>query len=171
MSRLTKQPAGAVPTSAALAAVAIALATTAWSGKRFSPTPDHPKTAWWYARLDKPGFTPPGPVFGGGWGLIQMALCYGGFRLMRTKRTADRDAAIGLWALNNALIAAWSGLFFGSKALGPSALASGGMIAAACGYATVAAKTDRIAAATASPLVAWLSFATLLAEEVWRRND
>ena len=171
MSTAPKQPDGAIPTTAALTAVAIALAATAWSGKRFSPSPDHPKTAWWYARLDKPGYTPPGPVFGGGWGLIQGAFAYGGYRLMRTKRTAARDTAIGLWALNNALIAGWSGLFFGSKALGPSALASGGMIAAACGYAAVAAKTDRTAAASAAPLIAWLGFATLLAEEVWRRNE
>ena len=74
-----KQPDGAIPVAAALAAVAIALGTTAWSGKRFSPTPDHPRTAWWYARLNKPGYTPPGPVFGGAWGLIQMALAYGGY--------------------------------------------------------------------------------------------
>ncbi len=76
-----------------------------------------------------------------------------------------------MWLLNNLLIAGWSGLFFGRRALGPSALASGGMIAVAGGYGLVAAKTDRLAAATALPLVAWLGFATFLAEEVWRLND
>lgn len=171
MTATTDPRNGAVPTWAALAAVAVAMGATAWSGKRFSPTPDHPRTAWWYARLDKPGFTPPGPAFGAGWGLIQLALSYGGFRLMRSRRTPDRDAAIGLWALNNALIAGWSGLFFGSRALGSSALASAGMIAAACGYGVVATRTDKTAAATAIPLIAWLGFATVLAEEVWRRND
>ena len=171
MSAVTKQPEGAIPAVAAMTVVAVAMAATAWSGRRFSPTPDHPRIAWWYARLDKPGYTPPGPIFGLGWGLIQTALSYGGFRLMRRKRTADRDAAIGLWVFNNALIAGWSGLFFGGRALGPSTIVSGGMIATACGYAAVAAKTDRTAAATAVPLIAWLGFATLLVEEVWRRND
>ena len=171
MSSRKRQPNGAIPAVAALAAVAAALAATAWSGKRFSPTPDHPKTAWWYARLRKPGYTPPGPIFGAGWGIIQAALAYGGYRLMRTARTSERDTAIGLWALNNALIAGWSGLFFGGKALGPSALASGGMIVAASGYAAAAAKVDKVAAVSAAPLVVWLGFATLLAEEVWRRND
>ena len=147
------------------------MGVTAWSGMRFSPALTHPRTAWWYAKLDKPGYTPPGPVFGKGWGVIQLALSYGGFRLMRAKRTPDCDSALALWALNNLLIAGWSGLFFGRKALGPSALVSGGMIATACGYAAVASKTDRVAAATAAPLIAWLGFATLLAEEVWRRND
>ena len=69
------------------------------------------------------------------------------------------------------MIAGWSGLFFGRRQLGVSAITAGGMIAIAGGYAAVAAKTDKLAAATALPLMGWLGFATLLAEEVWRRND
>ena len=86
MGSIAKQPEGAIPTAAAIAAVAIAMGMTAWSGKRFflrrriireqrGGTP----------RLNKPGYTPPGPAFGGGWGLIQLALSYGGFRLIAHK--------------------------------------------------------------------------------------
>lgn len=157
--------------AAALAVVAGAMALTAWSGQRFSPTPAHPGIRRWYRRLDKPGFTPPGPAFGAGWGLIETALAYGGYRLLRRRPSPSRDAALGLWVLNNLMIAGWSGLFFGRRALGPSALTAGGMIALASGYAAVASRTDRVAAATALPLIGWLGFATLLAEEVWRRND
>jgi tryptophan-rich sensory protein len=121
--------------------------------------------------LDKPGFTPPGPVFGAAWGLIESILAYGGYRLLRRGSTPSRNAAVGLWTVNNLLIAGWSGLFFGRRALGPSAAAAGGMIVVAAGYAAVAYKTDKVAAATAVPLIGWLAFATLLAEEVWRRND
>ncbi len=156
---------------AALAVVVGAMALTGWSGQRFSPAPTHPRTRRWYRRLDKPGFTPPGPVFGAGWAAIESFLAYGGYRLLRGRPSAPRSAAIGLWVVNNLLIAGWSGLFFGRKALGPSALAAGAMIAVAGGYAAVASKTDRVAAITAAPLIAWLGFATLLAEEVWRRND
>ena len=156
---------------AAAAIVAGAMALTAWSGQRFSPTPGHPRTRRWYRLLDKPGFTPPGPVFGAGWGLIESVLAFGGYRLLRGAPSAPRNAAVGLWVLNNLLIAGWSGLFFGRRALGPSALTAGGMIAVAGGYAAVALKTDKVAAATALPLIGWLGFATLLAEEVWRRND
>ena len=45
------------------------------------------------------------------------------------------------------------------------------MIGVAGAYGAVAARTDRRAAATALPLIGWLCFATLLAEEVWRRNE
>ena len=157
--------------AAALAVVAGAMALTAWSGQRFSPTPAHPRTRRWYRLLDKPSITPPGPVFGAGWGIIESVLAYGGYRLLRLGSSPVRDAAVGLWLINNLLIAGWSGLFFGRRALGPSALAAGGMIAVAGAYSAVASRTDRVAAATAVPLIGWLGFATFLAEEVWRRND
>lgn len=162
---------GALSPAAALAVVAGAMALTAWSGQKFSPTPEHPRTRRWYQMLDKPGFTPPDPAFGAAWGAIELVLGYGGYRLLRQRSSPARDAAVGLWALNNLLIAGWSGLFFGRRALGPSALAAGGMIAVAGGYAATATKIDKAAAATALPLMGWLGFATLLAEEVWRRND
>ena len=165
------QGGGVLSPVAALAVVIGAMALTGWSGQTFSPTPNHPKTRRWYRRLNKPGFTPPGPVFGAGWGIIEGFLAYGGYRLLRGRPSRSRRAAIALWVANNLLIAGWSGLFFGRKALGPSALSAGAMIAVASGYAAVAAKTDKIAALTAAPLIGWLGFATLLAEEVWRRND
>ena len=171
MTQTETENGGALAPAVALAVVSGALALTAWSGKKFSPTPDHPRIERWYRRLDKPGVTPPGPVFGAAWGTIELVLAYGGYRLLRRPSTSTRNAAVGLWLLNNLLIAGWSGLFFGGRALGPSAIASGGMIAVAAGYSLVAAKTDKVAALTVLPLVGWLGFATFLAEEVWRRND
>ena len=171
MTMLERRRGNGLAPVAALAIVAGAMALTAWSGQAFSPTPAHPRIRRWYRLLDKPGFTPPGPAFGAGWGLIEAFLAYGGYRLLRARPTPSRNTAVGLWVVNNLLIAGWSGLFFGRRALGPSALTAGGMIAVAGGYAAVASRTDKIAASTAAPLIAWLGFATLLAEEVWRRND
>ena len=171
MTANADQPRGSLSPAAALAIVAGGMALTAWSGQRFSPSPQHPRTRRWYRMLDKPDITPPGPVFGAGWALIETALAYGGYRLLRRPSSPARNAAVALWAANDLLIAGWSALFFGRKRLGESALAAAGMIAVAGGYSAVAAKTDRVAAATALPLIGWLGFATLLAEEVWRRND
>ena len=168
---LTSREAGALSRAGALATVTGAMALIGWSGQKFAPTPNHPRTMAWYLLLRKPHFTPPGPVFGAAWGIIESILAYGGYRLLRRKSSPARNAAVGLWTVNNLLIAGWSAIFFGRKALGVSAATSAGMIATAGAYAVVAAKTDRTAAATAVPLIAWLGFATLLAEEVWRRND
>ena len=45
------------------------------------------------------------------------------------------------------------------------------MIGTSAGYVAAAAREDDVAAAAGVPLVAWVGFATLLAEEIWRRND
>ena len=162
---------GALHPIVAGAIVAATAGAIGWSGEKFSPAPTHPKTRRWYNRLHKPGFTPPGAVFALGWSAIELALGYGGYRLMRRPASDKRNLALGLWGLNSALIAAWSPLFFGKKATGASALAAGGMMVAAAGYGAASVRTDKMAAATAIPLLSWIGFATLLAEEIWRRNS
>ncbi len=164
-------PQGGLSTALASGVVAATLVANSLSGQLFSPSPDHLKTRRWYRRLDKPGFTPPGPVFAICWTAIELGLSYGGYRLLRRKASPPRNGAVALWALNTAMIGGWSALFFGRKALGPSAIAAGAMMATGTAYAAVAAKVDRKAAATALPFIAWVGFATMLAEEVWRRNE
>ena len=50
--------------STAAVVASVAAVGALLSGSRFNPSPAHPGTAAWYARLDKPDFTPPGPIFG-----------------------------------------------------------------------------------------------------------
>lgn len=164
-----KIPGGLSPL-AATAVLAAMFGLTTIVGTRFSPTPAHPRTRRWYKRLDKPGFTPPDPVFGVAWPIIESGLAWGGYRLMRDPSTPARDAALALFVVNTGMIGGWSAIFFGQKALGPSALAAGGMIGTGIAYAVVAERTDRTAAATALPFIGWLGFATLLATDIWRRN-
>jgi tryptophan-rich sensory protein len=45
------------------------------------------------------------------------------------------------------------------------------MVATGATYVMAAAKVDRPAAAMGVPFVAWLGFATLLAERIWRDNQ
>lgn len=156
------------------AAGAIALGTVVGAvliGGRSSPTPDHPRTRRWYKNLEKPGFNPPPPVYAAAWTGIQAGLAYGGYRLMRRPPSQGRTLALALWGVNQAAIAGWSEVFFGQRAPGAGALAAGAMVGTAAGYVAAAAREDDTAAALGVPLVAWVSFATLLAEEIWRRND
>jgi tryptophan-rich sensory protein len=102
---------------------------------------------------------------------LETGLTYGGYRLLRQPSGASRNTAVGLWFATTAMIGGWTQLFFGEKKLGASAIASGVMTATAAGYVATAARTDRPAAIAAVPLVAWLCFATLLAEQVWERNE
>ena len=137
---------------------------------RNAPDPLHPRIRRWYRRLDKPGFTPPDPVFGAVWPVLESGLAFGGYRLLRQPSSAPRNAAMGLWLVTTAMVGGWTQLFFGEKQLGASAIASGAMLATGAAYVVVADQVDRPAAAAAVPFVAWLGFATLLAERVWQRN-
>lgn len=74
------------------------------------------------------------------------------------------------WLLNIGMIGSWTKLFFRTRELGASALASGAMIGTDAGYVAAAAEIDRPAAVVNLALVTWLGFVTLFAEEVCRRN-
>lgn len=157
-----------------LLAAAIAVGTVSVAllvGKRTSPSPDHPRMRRWYKRLDKPGFTPPAAVYPIAWTAIQASLAYGGYRLLRAEPSADRTAALALWGANQVGIAGWSAVFFGQRSPGWGTLASAALGAGATGYVVAAGKVDQPAARLGKPLVAWVGFATVLTEEIWRRNE
>ena len=161
---------GALTPIAALGAVALVLGASAIVGRRNAPDPSHPGIRRWYRRLDKPGYTPPDAAFGAVWPVLESGLAVGGYRLLRQPSGAARNAAVGLWLVNTAMVGGWTELFFGKKRLGASAAASGAMVATSAAYVATAAKVDRPAAALATPFVAWLGFATLLAERIRRDN-
>jgi len=97
-------------------------------------------------------------------------LAVGAYRLARQPSTPQRNRALGLFAVNVAMIAGWSRLFFGRHDLGAAALGSAAIAATATAYVVAARPVDRPAAATGVPLVAWVAFATVLSTAVWRMN-
>jgi tryptophan-rich sensory protein len=147
------------------------LGLSALIGRRNAPDPSHPRIRRWYKRLDKPGFTPPDKVFGAVWPVLETLAAVGGYRLLRAKPSPRRNAAVALWLGNSAMIGGWTELFFRERRTGASTAAAGAMAAGAGALVATAWKVDRPAAASIVPLAAWLGFATLLAEEVWRRNN
>ncbi|MFS0772037.1 tryptophan-rich sensory protein [Sphingomonas sp. 1P08PE] len=154
----------------ALGTVGVVLGASALVGRRNAPDPSHPGIRRWYRRLDKPGYTPPDAAFGAVWPVLETGLAVGGYRLLRQPSGPARNTAVGLWLLNTAMVGGWTQLFFREKRLGASAAVSGAMVATGAAYVATAAKVDRPAAAAAVPFVAWLGFATLLAERIWRDN-
>ncbi|HXH15417.1 MAG TPA: TspO/MBR family protein [Sphingomonas sp.] len=163
-------PGAGVSRPVALAIVATVLGASAILGRRNAPDPSHPGIRRWYKRLDKPSFTPPDAAFGMVWPVLETGLAVGGYRLLRQPPSSARTTAVGLWLVNTAMVGGWTEMFFRKKQLGSSAVASGAMIATGAAYGIAAAKVDRPAAATAVPFVAWLGFATVLAERIWARN-
>ena len=160
---MRKKPAALVAASAVTLAQAI--------GSRSSPAPSHPRTAAWYAALRKPAFTPPGPVFAIAWTGLDILLGFAGYRLITAPRSPTRNTALAAWSLNLVGIAGFSWVLFGRKRLGEAFGVSAGMVLTSSATTATAALVDRKATYASLPLLAWVAFATVLQEEVWRRNS
>ena len=155
---------------AAVLTAGAAVAVAALAGTRYGPTPNRPRTALWYARLRKPSYTPPGPIFGAAWTLLDGLLWFAGARLLQHPSSPSRGAALGLWGLTVTGVGGFSWVLFGRKRLDQALGVTAGMVASSAGLAAAASRVDRAAALATLPLAAWTGFALLLQEEVWRRN-
>ena len=147
-----------------------ALALAALVGKRASPSPDHPRTAAWYARLHKAPFTPPGPVFGGAWAVLYPLLGWAGYRLLTAPPNPQRSVAVAAWAANVAAIGTHPYMLFSRMDLAGSTAVLTAEVAAAAGLVAASSRVDRSVAFSQVPLLLWAAFADLLNEELWRRN-
>ena len=156
-------------TLAALASFGSVIAATTAGGRH---GPQRPLNGIWYAALSKPSYTPPGPAFGAAWTVLDGLLATVGYRLMTKPSSPARSLALAGWGLCTAGLAGYPWVFFGRKRLDASLAVTGAMLLSAAGTAAAAAarEVDRPAAAMTLPLIAWLGFATLLSEEIWRRN-
>ena len=154
-------------TIAALASIA-SVAIAGLIGGSYGP--QRPREAVWYASLRKPGYTPPGPAVGITWGILETLLCVAGYRLLMKPSSSARDVALGGWVGTLAGLAVYPATFFGAKRLGSSSVVAAAMFASTATTATAADQVDRPAAVAMAPLVLWTGFATLLSEEIWRKN-
>lgn len=163
-------PRSGFPPLLAGAIVAAVLGGGALLGRRNAPDPSHPSVDRWYHRLRKPPYTPPDPVFGAVWPVLEAGVAVGGYRLLRQPSGPARNTALGLWLGTSAMIGGWTEIFFRRHALGASSAAAAAMTGAGAAYVVAASKADRPAAWAGVPLTLWLGFATVLAEGVRRRN-
>ena len=148
-------------TSAALMSATL-MGAAALVGRRYAPSPDHPATAAWYAGLRKSPLTPPGPVFGGAWGLLYPLLGWAGYRLLSAPASPQRSQAIAAWGWNIVGIAAHPYLLFGRKKLGPSTVVLTAEAGAAIALVATASRVDGVVAAAQIPLALWVAYADLL---------
>lgn len=140
------------------------------AGAPFGPTPNRPTTAFWYARLRKPSFTPPGPVFGAAWTMLDGLLIYAGYRLLRRPAGQRRNVALGLWGLTVLGVGGFPYVLFERKRLAEASGVTAALVATSAAFVAVAEPIDRPAAVSGLPLALWTMFAAVLQEEVWRRN-
>jgi translocator protein len=124
----------------------------------------------WHAGLTKPSFNPPNWIFGPVWTTLYVLMAYAALRIARLAPSPAQRTALVLFYAQLALNAAWSWMFFAahSPLLGLINIVPQVILVVAA--ATAFIRLDRIAGICLLPLVAWVSFATVLNAAIWRLN-
>jgi benzodiazapine receptor len=124
----------------------------------------------WFDALIKPGFMPPGWVFGAVWTLLYVALGLALAMILHARGARGRSLAVGLFLAQLLLNFAWSPVFFGMHRVGLALL----LVLAMLGLSLAATlRFARIRAAAAwlmVPYCAWLVFASLLTYQIGQLN-
>lgn len=123
----------------------------------------------WYRQLRRPSFSPPPWVFGPVWTVLYALMGVAAW-LVAGGRAQGRRAALGAFLAQLVLNAAWTPIFFGLRRPG-LALAEITVTLVAVAATTLLFLRQRLAAGLLLvPYLAWVSFATVLNAEIWRRN-
>lgn len=125
----------------------------------------------WYPTLAKPDYTPPDEVFGPVWVTLYIMMGLAGWRVWRkTGFTGAGRAALILFAVQLAFNLVWSMLFFGLQRIDVALLDIALLWLAIAATILAFWRIDRFAAVLLLPYLAWVSFAALLNQAIWRLN-
>jgi tryptophan-rich sensory protein len=123
-----------------------------------------------YAQLDRPGWAPPGWLFGPVWSILYALQGVAAWLVWRERRADGRGAALAAFVAQLAANALWSWLFFAWRQGG---LAFGEVLLLLAMVGVTAALFWRVrplAGALLLPYLLWVAFATALTYSIWQRN-
>ena len=129
-----------------------------------------PQIGGWYAGLAKPGWTPPGWVFGPVWSALYLGMAIAAWLVWRQGGLASAAAPLGLFGVQLALNLAWSWLFFGLNNPGAAFLDIVLLWAAIAATTAAFWRRSALAGLLFVPYLAWVTFAAALNFAIWRLN-
>ena len=121
----------------------------------------------WYARLAKPGWTPPNWLFPLAWTALYLALAVVGARVAPLEGS---HYAVAFWAMQIAFNALWTPVFFGLRRLGGALAVLAVLWVAVAGLLWSLWPLDRLSFWLTVPYLAWVSYAGALNADIRRRN-
>lgn len=124
----------------------------------------------WYPALRKPPWTPPNWVFGPAWTTLYTLMALAAWLVWRRGRTPTRRTALGLFAVQLVLNAAWSGLFFTLRSPG---IAFAEILLLWCAILATLWSFGRVSTLAAGlfvPYLVWVTYAAALNGTIWRMN-
>ena len=129
-----------------------------------------PEIPGWYRTLVKPSWNPPDWVFGPVWTTLYVMMGGAAWLIWNRGGVRQQRRALGLFAVQLALNAAWSWIFFNRHWLGWAA------VEIVCLWIAIAVTTwaffhrSRAAGWLMMPYLAWVSFAVALNIAIWQLN-
>ncbi len=124
----------------------------------------------WYRTLVKPSWNPPNWIFGPVWSTLYLMMAVAAWLIWLKRGARPVGLALGLYAVQLALNAAWTAVFFGAHQMGWAfaeiALLDALILACVVTFWPV----NRSAALMMVPYFAWVSFASALNFTLWRLN-
>ena len=124
----------------------------------------------WFDALAKPGFMPPGWVFGAVWTFLYILLGVALAMLLHARGARRRGAAILLFVAQLAANLAWSPLFFAFHEIGAALALIGVMIGLTVALVVLLWWIRRVAALMLLLYLGWLCFAAALTFSIWTLN-
>lgn len=116
----------------------------------------------WFDQLEKPSFNPPSAVFAPVWTTLYALIGFAAWRVWALEDSKERSSALRWWAVQLALNAAWTPIFFGARNLGLALVDIVLLWFAIVLTITRFVRLDRVAGSLMAPYLAWVSFATAL---------
>jgi len=125
----------------------------------------------WYATIEKPGFTPPGWVFGPVWTVLYLLMGVAAFLVWQRGFGSRLVRTALLWFLVQlALNASWTPVFFGLHRIGLALVVIVLLWIAILVTMYYFFRVSRPAGVLLIPYLLWVSFATVLNASIWHLN-
>jgi tryptophan-rich sensory protein len=129
-----------------------------------------PEIPHWYARIRKPSWTPPRLAFPIVWPILYAMIAIAGWRLWEAPPSDLRMAALIAFAIQLALNAAWSPVFFAAHRILAGLFVILLLDAAISATIWMSWDVDRWTSVLLLPYLAWTIFATALNAKIWTLN-
>ncbi len=124
-----------------------------------------------YGRLQQPSWAPPSWVFGPAWTLLYVLMAVAAWLVWRGGPDAGKRRALGVYALQLVLNAAWTPLFFGLGWRGVALIEISALWLAVAATVVLFWRRNVVAGCLLLPYLAWSTFALSLNFAVWQLNN
>lgn len=125
----------------------------------------------WYRSVEKPGWNPPGWVFGPVWTILYILMGIAFYLVWKSNTPAKtKSIAMIFWIIQLVFNFFWTIIFFGQHQIGWALVEIIALWLLILFTIFAFARINKVAAWLMVPYISWVSFATLLTGTIWMLN-